>query len=72
MIGAPLSENYRIARSEPVGLVSLDGLEAIFLGGAWKHIGMLFKNSKIAKVNTDVKYAPVSATRTSLNRRPID
>ena len=70
MIGAPLSENYRIARCGTMEVATLDGLEAIFMGGAYKHVGMLCKNSKIAKVNTDVQDAPVSAVERRRRRPP--
>ena len=60
MIGAPLSENYRIARSESVGLASLDGLEAFLLRDGWKVMVRGFsKDSKFSKLLTDSKDAPV-------------
>ena len=64
MIGAPLSENYRIARSEPVSLASLDGLEAFLLCNGWKMmVAALSKDSKIMKVTGDTKDAPVRGYR---------
>ena len=64
MIGASLSENYRIARSEPVSLASLDGLEAFLLRYGWKPmVLMLSKDSKSMKVAVENKDAPVGGYR---------
>ena len=60
MIGAPLSENYRIAHSKPAELVSMDGLEE-FLGGGWKGLSMAFEKDNKLQKSLTLKDEPVSS-----------
>ena len=71
MIGAPLSENYRIARSEPVGLASLDGLEAFLFRNGWKMMMQFLKDNRMSKFITDTKDAPVSGYRYVCSRSEL-
>ena len=67
MIGAPLYENYRIARTEEAELASLDSLQAFLFGGGLKATLMPFtSNVDFGKILSDVKYPPVSHHRFNL------
>ena len=63
MIGAPLSENYRIARSEIMPVASLAGVEW-FLDAGYKALVMfLSTDRKVMKIMKETKDVPVSGYR---------
>ena len=63
MIGAPLSENYRIARSEIMPVASLEGVQW-FMDIGFKMLGMfLSSDNNVMKIMKETKDVPVSGYR---------